>query len=188
MRTILLASQSPRRKELVELLPWSFKVCTKEVEEKVDDALTPEENVQALALQKAMAVAKAYPDYLVVGADTVVCYEGQIMGKPKDQSDAKCILQRLSGKTHQVYTGVALVCEKTNTTITFYQATDVTMQVLSDVEIDEYLMTNESYDKAGAYGIQGYGARYISRIEGDYYNVVGLPVHALYENLKTLLG
>lgn len=187
MKPILLASQSPRRKELIELLPWTFEICTKEVEEKIDEDLSAELNVQALAEQKAMAVAKQYPESLVIGADTVVCYEGEIMGKPKDKEDAQRILRRLSGHTHQVYTGVSIICKKMNLSITFYEATDVTMQELSDEEIKDYLKTNESHDKAGAYAIQGYGARYISQIRGDYYNVVGLPVHRLYERLKEIL-
>lgn len=188
MRPILLASQSPRRKELMQLLPWPFEVYTKEVEEQIDMQLAPEVNVQSLAEQKAMAVAECYSDRLVIGADTIVCYEGKIMGKPKDQEDAKQILRLLSGNTHQVYTGVAIVCKETQTKVTFYQSTHVTMQDLSDSEIEEYLLTNESHDKAGAYAIQGYGARYISGIEGDYYNVVGLPVHAVYSKLKEILG
>lgn len=188
MKPILLASQSPRRKELMQLLPWDFEVYTKEVDEQIDEQFTPEINVQFLAKQKAVAVANCYPERLVIGADTVVCYKGKIMGKPKDKADAKKILRTLSGNTHQVYTGVAIVCKETDVKITFYQETNVTMQVLSEGEIEAYLSTNESYDKAGAYGIQGYGARYISGIEGDYYNVVGLPVHMLYKYLKEILG
>lgn len=187
MKSILLASQSPRRKELIQLLPWSFEVCTKEVEENIDNQLPPEANVQALAHQKALAVAQHYTDRLVIGTDTIVCYEDKIMGKPKNEEDARKILRVLSGNTHQVYTGVAIICKDLDIDITFYEATQVTMQHLSSAEIEEYLGTNESYDKAGAYGIQGYGARYISGIQGDYYNVVGLPVHALYKKLKSIL-
>ncbi|MBE6022844.1 MAG: septum formation inhibitor Maf [Cellulosilyticum sp.] len=184
MKPILLASQSPRRKQLVQLLPWRFEVCTEEVEEQIDEALTPEENVQALARQKAEAVALKYPDQWVIGADTVVCYEGKIMGKPKDEVDAKNILNKLSGKTHQVYTGVALIHQDKGVIQTFYQETQVTMQLLSEEEIETYIQTKEPMDKAGAYGIQGYGARYIVGIKGDYYNVMGLPVHQLYQELK----
>lgn len=187
MKTILLASQSPRRKELVQLLPWEFEVCTKDVKEEIDVQLSPEVNVQSLAEQKADAVAHHHPDHFVIGADTIVCYQGKIMGKPRNQEDAKYILSQLGGNTHQVYTGVAIICENKDIRTTFYEETKVTMQPLSDMEIEAYLRTNESYDKAGAYGIQGYGARYISGIEGDYYNVVGLPVHALYQQLKKIL-
>ena len=188
MKPILLASQSPRRKQLVELLPWEFEVCTEEVEEQIDLYLGAEANVQALAKQKAEAVAYKYPDQWVMGADTVVCYQGKIMGKPKDEEDAKSILQRLSGQTHQVYTGVAIINKCKNIEHTFYQETQVTMQVLSDEEISMYIKSKEPLDKAGAYGIQGYGARYITGIQGDYYNVMGLPVHEVYTQLKKMIG
>lgn len=187
MKPILLASQSPRRKQLVELLPWEFEVCTEEVEEQIDIYLGAEANVQALAKQKAEAVAYKYPDQWVIGADTVVCYQGKIMGKPKDEADAKRILQLLSGQTHQVYTGVAMINKSKGVEHTFYQATQVTMQVLSEEEIHAYIMSKEPLDKAGAYGIQGYGARYIIGIQGDYYNVMGLPVHEVYTQLKKMM-
>lgn len=187
MKPILLASQSPRRKQLVELLPWTFEVCTEEVEEIIDESLSPEVNVQALAKQKAEAVACKHPEQWVIGADTVVCYKKKIMGKPKDEANAKEILGILSGQTHQVYTGVALINKQLGITQTFYKETKVMMQVLSEEEIHEYVMTKEPLDKAGAYGIQGYGARYILGIEGDYYNVMGLPVHELYTQLREVM-
>lgn len=169
------------------LLPWPFEIITKEVEERIDCQLSPAINVQNLARQKAEAVAKDYLNQWVIGADTVVGLKGMIMGKPKDEKEARLILQDLSGKTHQVYTGVAIICQEKKICHTFYQETQVTMQSLSDKELDEYLATGEPFDKAGAYGIQGYGARYISEIIGDYYNVMGLPVHALYEQLNQLM-
>ena len=171
----------------MELLPWKFEVRTEEVEEHIDTKLTPQVNVQELARQKADAVAIKYPEHWVIGADTVVCYDGKIMGKPKDEADAKNILRLLSGKTHEVYTGVALINKKLGVFKTFYQATQVVMQTLSEEEISEYVASKEPLDKAGAYGIQGYGARYISGIQGDYYNVMGLPVHELYKQLGMLL-
>lgn len=183
MKTILLASQSPRRRELVSLLPWSFKVCVKEVEEKIDLLQPAYENVKNLALQKAEAVAQSHPSEWVIGADTVVCYEGHILGKPKDEQAAYEMLKMLSGKVHKVYTGVAIVHKEKGCTRTFYEETKVTMQQLTDEEINDYISTKEPLDKAGAYGIQGFGARYIVGIEGDYFNVVGLPVHAVYTEL-----
>lgn len=188
MQTIILASQSPRRKQLVELLPWQFEIHTEEVEEQIDSNLTPEQNVQELARQKAEAVAFKYPTKWVVGADTVVCYGGKIMGKPRDEEDAKVILRLLSGKTHQVYTGVAIIHKESGVTHTFYKETKVTMQILTESEIEDYVASKEPLDKAGAYGIQGYGARYISEIQGDYYNVVGLPVHELYKVLCGIIS
>lgn len=187
MKPILLASQSPRREQLMALLPWAFEVCTKNVEEQIDSQLTPALNVQNLAKQKAQAVADEQEGAWVVGADTVVCYQGRIMGKPKDEAEAKEILRVLSGKTHQVYTGVAILCKEKDICHTFYQETQVTMQILTEAEIEDYVATGEPNDKAGAYGIQGYGARYITEIHGDYYNVMGLPVHALYSQLKRLI-
>lgn len=183
MKNILLASGSPRRKELVSLLPWPFKVCVKEVEEKIDLREPAWENVKNLALQKAQAVAQEHPDKWVIGADTVVCYENHILGKPKDEKDAYEMLKMLSGKTHKVYTGVAIVHQGKGCAKTFYEETKVAMQELTDKEINEYISTKEPLDKAGAYGIQGFGARYIVGIEGDYFNVVGLPVHAVYTQL-----
>lgn len=187
MKPILLASQSPRRKQLMALLPWEFDVCTKSVEEQIDSQLTPALNVQNLARQKAQAVADEHEDTWVIGADTVVCYQGRIMGKPKDENEAKEMLRLLSGKTHQVYTGVAVIYKEKGICHTFYQETQVTMQILTDTEIEDYIATEEPKDKAGAYGIQGYGARYITEIHGDYYNVMGLPVHALYNQLSRLI-
>lgn len=187
MKSLILASGSPRRKELMHLLPWTFEVKTKEVVEIICDSLSPEENVQALAYQKANAVAEDYQAHIVIGADTVVCLKGEIMGKPHDEIHAKAMLERLSGKVHDVYTGVAIIAKDKRISETFYVQTKVKMQSLSMNEIESYLLTNEPFDKAGAYGIQGYGARYIESIEGDFYNVMGLPVHALYEQLKKRL-
>lgn len=184
MESLILASGSPRRKELMQLLPWPFEIKTREVVEVICETLSPEENVKALAYQKASAVAKDYPSRIVIGADTVVCLDGEIMGKPKDRFHARTMLEQLSGREHSVYTGVAILRENEKISEIFYIETKVKMQPLSKDEIEAYLLTNEPFDKAGAYGIQGYGARYIEKIEGDYYSVMGLPVHALYEKLK----
>ena len=175
---MILASASPRRHELIKLLIDEITIQTKEVVEVIDLNASPQKNVQDLAKLKAMAVAEENPHELVIGADTVVCLEGHIMGKPKDMEDAKIMLKKLSGKTHEVCTGVLIK--------TFVEVTYVTMKDLSDEEINTYVSTLEPMDKAGSYGIQGKGALYISRIEGDYYNVMGLPVHRLYEVLRTL--
>lgn len=187
MEPLILASGSPRRKELMQLLPWAFEIKTEEVIEVISKSLSPEENVMSLAYQKAEAVSKEYPHQIVIGADTVVCLNGEIMGKPKDRQHARDMLAQLSGQDHQVYTGVAVIRVADSTLETFYTGTRVKMQSLSEEEIEAYLDTQEPLDKAGAYGIQGYGARYIEKIEGDYYSVMGLPVHALYEKLKHIL-
>lgn len=184
MKKIILASGSPRRKELVALLPWSFEIITKEVDECLQDDLSMEENVQALALKKALAVGVAYNEQWVVGADTMVCLDGKLLGKPSDERQAYYMLSQLSGKVHQVLTGVAIVCEAKGIRKTFVETTDVKMQKLSDEEIMDYIATKEPMDKAGSYAVQGLGSKFIERIEGDYFNVVGLPIHRLYEMLN----
>lgn len=186
MNSLILASSSPRRKELINLLGLPFKIVVKEVEEKLEQKLSAEENVKALALLKAMTVAKEEDDNLVIGCDTVVSLDGVVIGKPKDPLDAKRILKQLSGKKHKVCTGVAIIGIQDNIHIVFCETTYVHMKALSEAEIDFYISTGEPLDKAGAYGIQGAGALYIEGIEGDYYNVMGLPVHRLYETLRQL--
>ncbi len=181
MKKIILASSSPRRQELLKLLDYPFEVCVESVEEIIDKSISPEENVQNLAKLKAGAVAKKYRSQWVIGADTMVCLDDHILGKPQDEVQAKEILKLLSGRRHRVITGVALI--KGDEVIKFCETTYVKMKVLSDVEIDEYIATKESIDKAGAYGIQGKGAIFIEGIEGDYYNVVGLPIHQIYKRL-----
>lgn len=186
MRSMILASSSPRRKELMNLLDIPFTVISKDVEEKIDKTIAPHENVKNLALKKAMAIALDYQDAFVIGCDTVVVAENKIIGKPKDRQDAIDTLNYLSGKEHCVYTGVAIVCKKREIKICFYEMTKVKMQTLTAREITNYVATNEPLDKAGSYGIQGKGAIYIERIDGDYYNVVGLPINRLYKELNKL--
>lgn len=186
MTQILLASGSPRRKELMGLLPVTFTVKTKEVEEKVDPTQTPAENVCNLAYQKAQAVSLDHPEEWVIGCDTVVVYKGKILGKPKDETDAKAMLDTLSGDAHEVYTGVCIchqekgICEK------FYTASKVKMKHIAPWERDQYVASKEPMDKAGSYAIQGLGAVFVEGIEGDYFNIVGLPVAKLYDTLKDL--
>lgn len=184
MKTIILASGSPRRRELMGLLPWSFEVKIREVDETLAPGLSVEENVQALALKKAEAVVQEYKEQFVVGADTMVCLEGKLLGKPHSEEEAYEMLKLLSGKAHQVLSGVAIICEAKGMKEVFYEQTTVKMQQLSEEEIKTYIATKEPMDKAGSYAIQGYGGKYIEGIEGDYFNVVGLPLHHLYEILK----
>lgn len=186
MNKIILASKSPRRRELMALLPWSFEVYTKEVEEQIEDNLSVRENVEKLALIKAQAVAEEKP-YIIIGADTVVCLEGRVMGKPKSELEAREMLSELSGRWHSVFTGVAIIEANCNKVKTFSIETKVKMQVLSEQEIIDYIKTKEPMDKAGSYGIQGYGAVFIEQIKGDYTNVVGLPVHSVYSELKSMM-
>lgn len=186
MNKIILASASPRRKELMGLLPLTFEIITKNIAEELDETLSPVENVMSLAVQKAKAVAQDYPERLVIGCDTIVVLDGQILGKPKDKEQAYDMLNSLSSRIHQVYTGVSIQCERQEIFESFYVETKVHMKAISDKEIYCYIATGDPMDKAGAYGIQTQGALLIDKIEGDYFNVVGLPISRLYEELKKI--
>jgi septum formation protein len=187
-RILFLASQSPRRASLVQLLGVGpIGIFPADLEESMDSAMSPAENVERLALDKARIIAEevAGMDGVVLGADTTVTIGGEILEKPIDAMDAERMLLRLSGNTHTVYTGVALIDTQTKKEMSFVEATEVTFRPLSIEEIRAYIATGSPMDKAGAYGIQeDFGAVFVSRIEGDYYNVVGLPLCKLYVELK----
>ncbi len=180
----ILASQSPRRRELLKYLDIEFLVKPSDVDEIINDELTFPEVVMELAEQKASFIAGQYPDYTILGFDTLVILDGKALGKPINREDAFQMLRSLSGKTHLVLTGCALVC--CDETKTFYDEALVTFNPMSDDEINQYLDTGEPFDKAGAYGIQGYGARYIQRVDGDFYTVMGVPLQKLYNTLRGL--
>lgn len=189
---IILASASPRRKELLHQIGLDFAIRVSQVEEKITKT-EAWEVVEELSAQKARDVFDrvwALGDFLVIGADTVVACDGTILGKPKNETDAARMLKMLQGRTHQVYTGVTLCyCGKRSNMdqeLVFHEKTEVTFYPMTDDEIAAYIATGEPMDKAGAYGIQGLGARYISHITGDYGNVVGLPVGRLYQELRRL--
>ncbi|MBR4767475.1 MAG: septum formation inhibitor Maf [Lachnospiraceae bacterium] len=173
MKELVLASNSPRRKELLERLGFRFTVKTAGVRETYDPGWEPGKIVEHLAFIKADAVFRQCPDAVVLGADTIVVLDGEILGKPKDREDAFRMLKELSGRTHDVYTGVAILSEEEKTC--FFERTGVTFFDLSDEEIRSYIATGEPMDKAGAYGIQGCGMSLVKKIDGDYYTVVGLP-------------
>ncbi len=180
--SVVLASASPRRRELLQRAGVEFTVKASDADERIEPDTPPHEAVMALARQKAQAVAKTCPDDTVIGADTVVVYDGAILGKPADAADAVRMLRMLSGQTHSVFTGVCLCragkCE------TFYEQTQVTFYPLTEREIEAYVATGEPMDKAGAYGIQGRGCTLVRSICGDYFNVVGLPVAALCRRMR----
>ena len=174
MKHIILASASPRRKEILELADLKFDVMPSDAQE-ITTKTAPNEVVMELASIKAKDIyKKSEKQSMVVGADTVVAYQGQILGKPADEADAKRMLTMLSGQTHEVYTGVCVI--EDGKTKTFYEETKVTFYEISDEQIDYYIKTGEPMDKAGSYGIQGKAAVFIKGIEGDYYNVVGFPI------------
>ncbi len=187
--TYILASASPRRKELLAQAGFTFKVIPSTVEEIVSKTV-PEEVVMELALQKATDVYKANKqnDLMVIGSDTIVAYDGEILGKPTDTEDAFNMLSMLSDRTHQVYTGVALIINENGckNTVLFYERTDVTFSAITSQEIDDYIETGDPMDKAGSYGIQGPFAIHVKSIKGDYNNVVGLPIARIYQEIKKL--
>jgi len=182
---LILASRSPRRRKLLAQLGLDFEVHPSDLDENATNHRLPEQLVEQLALEKARAVAPRFPEALTLGADTIVVLDGDVLNKPADETEARAMLRRLSGRTHTVYTGVALVHPASRREVVDYEATQVTFAPLTDAEIDAYVATGSPLDKAGAYGIQDdYGAVFIRRIEGDYYNVVGLPLHRLYRMLR----
>ena len=179
---LILASGSPRRRQLLEQVGLTFAVRSSDVDESVSPGLTPAQVVESLSARKGEAVAaEAAPGDLVLSADTVVALDGAILGKPRDRAEAEAMLTALSGRTHQVYTGVTLLQDGRR--LTEHEVTAVTFRPLSPGEIAAYVSTGEPMDKAGAYGIQGLGALLVERLEGDYFNVMGLPLCRLGEML-----
>jgi septum formation protein len=183
--TFILASQSPRRQDLLERMGLPFVVIPSHVEEMVPENLEPAGIVEELARQKVEPVSQQYPDALTLAADTIVVLDGDILGKPADAAEAQRLLRRLSGQTHTVFTGLALAHPATGRLTRTHEATDVTFGDLSDEEIAAYVATGSPLDKAGAYGIQDFGAVFVARIDGDFYNVMGLPLHRFYQLLRT---
>lgn len=200
---IILASKSPRRKELLSRIGIEYECIVSEAEEKTTES-SPDKVVAELSRQKAenifeilRAGERDNSPMVIIGADTVVACDSNIMGKPKDKQDAERMLKLLEGRSHSVWTGVTLLfvnidkngnySENKVISETFACETKVYMYHFSDNEIEEYIKTEEPLDKAGAYGIQGIAAKFIEKIEGDYNNVVGLPVSALYQRIKNIL-
>lgn len=182
---IILFSKSPRRQELLTLMGLNFKVLTKEVDESFPSNLKPEEVAIYIAEKKAKAFDSEIGDEVLITADTIVAIDGEILGKPIDAEDAKRMLQLLSGRTHQVHTGVALLHQ--HHLISFVDTTQVTFRIITDAEIDFYIKEYKPYDKAGAYGIQEWiGLTAVQTLEGSYTNVMGLPTEKLYQHLQQL--
>ena len=177
---LILASSSPRRKDLLEMLGTPFTIITPEVDETLasDDL---KEAIEDLSFRKAASIFKDHKEDIVLGADTLVTIDGKRLGKPKDKEDAKDMLRQLSGKTHEVITAVSIVRPKRSET--FSSVSLVTFYPMSEEEIENYIATAEPLDKAGAYAIQGIGARYIRGIVGDYYAITGLPIGEVYHRI-----
>ena len=181
---VILASASPRRKEILQNTKLNFDIQKSDIEEVILENESPEDMVVRLAYEKAFDVAKRNTDRLVIGADTIVALDNEVLGKPKDQNEAYQMIKRLSNKTHKVITGISLINLKENKIIKEYVVSFVTFKDLSEDSIKDYINTNESLDKAGSYGIQGYGALLVKNIQGDYFNIVGLPISRLSDLLK----
>jgi len=185
-KKVILASASPRRQELFSLLGITYQIIPAEIKEEVNDN-EPQNQAMVNALLKAKAVLNKVPnDALIVAADTLVAIDNIILGKPQDATEAKGYLRVLSGRQHSVYTGICIYCN--NTANISYEQTFVQFAQLTEAEIDAYIATGEPMDKAGAYGIQGFGAQFITKVEGCYFNVMGFPIRLFYDMLKSNLG
>lgn len=171
---LILASASPRRKELLKNAGYEYEVCPADIDETTPDRVEPKVACEILARKKAQAVLEENPDAVVLGSDTIVVLGNRILGKPQDEEDAKAMLRALSGRVHQVYTGLC-VCSKEKT-LSLVSEANVRFYELSDDTIDAYIKTGEPMDKAGAYGIQAIGSMLVKSIEGDYFTIVGLPL------------
>ena len=184
-KPLVLASRSPRRISLLKQIGMVAEILPCDIPEEFDPQTSPGQNAARLALLKAQTVAEGIHDAIVVGADTIVAIDGQMLGKPTDTDDAVRMLRMLSGKAHTVFTGIAFVDRPSNRSITDVEETKVTFRALPDDEITEYVAGGSPMDKAGAYGIQDdYGAVFVTRIEGCFYNVVGFPLSRFYTRLK----
>jgi len=179
---VILASASPRRQELLKEIYPQFEVKVADIDETLNKELNLRDALQELAKRKALAVNEV--NTLIIAADTIVVLNEEILGKPHNDLNAKAMLKKLNGKTHQVYTAYCLL--KDDLVYTNINQSDVTFYEMSNSEINDYIQTKEPLDKAGAYGIQGHGQKFIKEIKGDYYSIMGLPVSQLYQDLKRL--
>ncbi len=184
MKILILASASPRRKELLEQIGLKFDVEPSNYAEDIDPALAPHEIAQKISLAKAEVVARHHQNAIVIAADTFVVCGGKILGKPHTENEAREMLETISGKSHSVITGFSIIDTGNNKKLSQSVETKVYIRKLTLAEIDAYVRSKEPLDKAGAYAIQGLGAVIVEKIEGDYFNVVGLPLSALAEALK----
>jgi septum formation protein len=186
MKPLVLASRSPRRKALLEKLGLPYRVLEVDIDETFLPGESIERSVQRLAAEKALVCLSEIADGIVIGCDTVVVVDSQVLGKPRDPDDARAMLRTLSGRSHQVISGLAVLDAKSGALMTACERTIVHFQPLLEEDIEAYVASGEPLDKAGAYAIQGKAARFIPRIEGCYYNVVGLPLHCLASLLKKM--
>ena len=185
-RRIILASKSPRRKRLLEQIGLEFEICESNFDEDSVKIADPIELVKFLALKKAEAVAACYDDAIIIGADSVVIFKGQILGKPKDAAEAKRILRQLSGQENKGITGYAIVDTKNKIVVNKHTQVEVKFRDLSDEEINEYVATGEPLNMAGAYNLMDKGAVFMESIKGNFYSIVGLPISEVYVELRKI--
>lgn len=185
MKPIVLVSSSPRRRELLERAGLEFTVDEADIEENQIDDADPAELAKSISMAKALAAAPRHPGSILIAADTLGWLDGQILGKPRNKEDARRMLEAMSGRCHRVITGFTIIDTNTGRAVSKTVETAVHFKTISKGDIDKYIATGEPLDKAGGYAIQGAGGMFVDRIEGDYYNVVGLPVNALAKALKT---
>lgn len=188
MKKLILASASPRRSDLLRLLGMSFDVVPSHVSENLDRSIPPADYVREISIRKARAVAADFREEIVLGADTVVVLEGDILEKPAGEDEAVQMLGRLSGKTHRVYTGLALIDTGSGRSLQDVAVTDVSMRPITPEEIRQYVQTREPMDKAGGYAVQGRAAAFVHSISGCFYNVVGLPLSLFCSLLERMVG
>jgi len=184
MKTIILASQSPRRKDLLKQIGLEFEIDPSNYEEDMSLKMEPRKLAEFLSLGKAKDVAQRHKDSIIISADTIVAIDGEVFGKPKTPERAKYMLQKLSGKVHSVITGFTIIDAETQKQILKSVETKVYFKDLSEQEMDAYIASGEPLDKGGGYAIQGMAALFVEKIEGDYFNIVGLPILALTTELK----
>ncbi len=187
-KRLILASASPRRANLMKLVGFDFEVQHSPFQEGDETYTIPEVHVLEVSQKKADAVAENIDDGLVIGADTIVVLQDEILGKPADAADACDMLRRLSGKSHTVFTGFAFVDRPSGRVLSAYEKTEVTFRPVSDAEIEQYVATGNPLDKAGAYGIQDESALFVTAIHGCYYNVMGFPISRVYVALRSFMA
>ena len=185
VNNLILASSSPRRKELLSLLKIPFDIIVSDIDESINLENDLDKEIENLSYKKAYAVFKDHQDSIVIGSDTIVILNNKVLGKPKDKEEAKEMLRSLQDNTHTVLTAVTIISKDKYDT--FSIKADVTFNHMDEEEIEEYVNTNEPLDKAGSYAIQGDGAKYIKQVNGDYYAVIGLPISEVYNRLKNYM-
>ena len=185
MNRVILASKSPRRKQLMDILNIPYEIIVADIEETIDHNKELRSEIEKLSFLKALKVYKDNPDAVVLGADTIVVVDNKVLGKPKNEQEANEMLHKLQNNKHTVITGCTIISSKMSET--FSNMSDVYFNPMSDEEIDEYIKTNEPMDKAGAYAIQGIGSKFIHSIDGDYYSIMGFPISEIYQRIKKYL-